>query len=499
MNPYEKAKYSDLLTWLRRHRAIWSHIRVRFVALRFADRWNALWTQITMLDGESNDDLLGGPSCQFEDVLAANVVIPITALPRLLRSIRMGHLPAGAISDLSDLHFSWIDGQVPEPDDLRTELSPQYYQHRDMKSPASWPHAELLFRSTTMSDWYALDRPNRYHWLRGIDGRFRFTGFGTVAQLAIRLGLTDAGNSSSPEDARCSVRIIAPFRARIANVCHNRDTGCLRVSIERSRRIPHDRIHVVLAEPSNTKPPRSPVPLGKDENEVTFDRVSPGEVEVELFDRVLGSISLKKGIVRPLFSAFPRVVALECIDPGGAHLLDDLSSRDSDRHEQGVANLLDLLGYAPLRWDRDTPLPAHARDGRLPIDLMAFHPADRTVLIVECTTDWLGDDKLAKLVTRTNEIATAMRQRLADCTPPVMPLIVVAKPRETAPKALLASADKHGVGVLAEEDVSELVQLLRAGVTAKEVDLRFEGCFPHGGMRRYAATEHSRIEDWSGR
>jgi len=124
MNPYEKAKYSDLLTWLRRHRAIWSHIRVRFVALRFADRWNALWTQITMLDGESNDDLLGGPSCQFEDVLAANVVIPITALPRLLRSIRMGHLPAGAISDLSDLHFSWIDGQVPEPDDLRTELSP---------------------------------------------------------------------------------------------------------------------------------------------------------------------------------------------------------------------------------------------------------------------------------------------------------------------------------------------------------------------------------------
>jgi hypothetical protein len=350
-----------------------------------------------MIDDESTEDLLGGPILEAKEVLALNIILPIEELPLLLRAIRLGRLPARTFGDIPALRFSWIDGDLPKADDFRSNLSPQIYKNTDMKLATSWPHAELLFRSTSLSDWCKPNHADRYNWLRSIDGRFRIAAFGSVAQLATRLGLKEPENIQSLDDARCWIKIVAPFRARISRIRHRRDTDEVQVFVDLSKRIPPERVCVVLAEHNSTRPPRSPFPLRETNNVITIRGVLPGKIEISLFDNVLDSISIKNGSIQPKLSSFPRVVALEFIDPRGSNLLENLSSTDSDCHEQGAANLLQLLGYAPLRWDRKKSPPKNISNGRLAIDLIAFHSTDKIGLIVECTTDWLGDGNARSL------------------------------------------------------------------------------------------------------
>jgi hypothetical protein len=138
-------------------------------------------------------------------------------------------------------------------------------------------------------------------------------------------------------------------------------------------------------------------------------------------------------------------------------------------------------------------------DGTLRFDILALNARDSVLLAVECSSEFYKADKLAKLVTRANELDKALRAAGGmDDAPHIQPVFVVNKKRGVAAQHLVESARQMNIGLIALEDIEDLLDYLSVGEPHSTVLERFEDCFPRnsGPKSRGVFQELGRYEIW---
>ncbi len=183
-----------------------------------------------------------------------------------------------------------------------------------------------------------------------------------------------------------------------------------------------------------------------------------GDVTVALFihigDRCLDSMSV------PLAGSNPRMSAHNLCDPDGPRFTDKLRDDgwlNSKSFETAVGLLFFFLGF------QVDPLSAQKGLGSA-VDHLAHDPGSSVILAVECTVGPPdGGGKLGKLVARSADLAN----RLPDSE--VIAVLATARPKDELSPTELEKADRDDVVLLAQEDLRELWDSARAGVTSGQV------------------------------
>jgi hypothetical protein len=280
----------------------------------------------------------------------------------------------------------------------------------------------------------------------------------------------------------------------------NRQHGGLTVQVERSATLAARSVDVSLTPRHATEPshPMIELPAGSS-GSVTFDDVRPGYAELRLHDDVFDSYSERQGVVRERCRRTARSLVAGIADGGIEPLKKQLAAAKGVAVEPAFARLLFLLGWSPLQLDRNATQPTGLPDGLMRFDVLAFGRHDSVLLAAECSSDWLGDDKLAKLVTRTRELSEVLKAGLAPSdVPRVQPALVVTKPKAVAPPHLLQAAEHHAVGIIAQEDLLELLAYVAADEPEQALVTRFAACFPQGSWLGppNAAYEFGKYDVW---
>ena len=147
----------------------------------------------------------------------------------------------------------------------------------------------------------------------------------------------------------------------------------------------------------------------------------------------------------PNASQNPRRTIYEVFDPRferATELLNQRAKRGVTRdHESAVASLLWVLGFAPVHLGALGDAP----------DVVAIS-ADGNVVVVECTLSSLKtDNKIQKLVDRSNEIRKAL-ERSGLQTKTCIPVIVTSKTRADI-EADVEDCTRRGVLVVTQDDI----------------------------------------------
>lgn len=121
--------------------------------------------------------------------------------------------------------------------------------------------------------------------------------------------------------------------------------------------------------------------------------------------------------------------------------------KDSQNFEEGIALLLNILGFSVSHHGKIKKL----QDGP---DIIALTP-EGNIAVIECTTGLLDkDDKLAKLIQRTNLIKGKLNATYGHLT--VQP-IIVSKLTRAEVSAHIEEAGKHSIAVMCKEELEELL------------------------------------------
>jgi hypothetical protein len=474
--------YLDFIGWLRRCRHFWSHYLLRSVVLETKEGPRALWTDIVLTDSKTKAPVAPKGA---RDIKIISSTGKYAALPHVLRSLRSGVLPPRATGQPKAIRLSWKADDMIAVSQFSLDTSPEAF---GIRGPAStyqewgqYPRGILTFELGLLSSW-SNGHEGRYPWLLGLDDQARRTGCRDLFDLGTRAGLLGDVGVNSSANAVPQLRVIAPFLIRISGASVDREAGELTVEVTRSKHLTSRRVAVTLAETdqSGALRPAIKVPAG---SKVTarFKDIKGGHAELRLHDSIIDSYSRRQGILREPFRRSARSAITSVLEGGLAPLRTALEKAQGTAVEPALTRLLILLGWSAISLSRNASQPSGVREGIMRFDVLAFGHRDTMVLAVECSSDWFGDDKLAKLVTRAREVESVLGGTMAvSDIPRVQPVVVVTKARKVAPPHLLLAAEKHAVGVIAREDLLDLVEYLAASEPHRALNNRFAACFPQG-------------------
>jgi hypothetical protein len=496
--------YLDFGRWLRRCRHFWSHYRLRSVVLEARDvPRRALWTDIVLADSDAEPEPVPGELTRARDIKIITSVGSYAKLPILLRSLRSGQLPNWATGESTPIPLSWKADAMVAVSQFSLDPSPEAFAIKDpLKKHQGWaqyPRGVLTFEVGLLSPWWNA-RDGRYQWLVGLDDQARRTGCRDLFDLGQRLGLLGDIGSNSSSNAVPQLRVVAPYLVKISGATVDRKAGALTVDVVRSHRLVSHSIEVTLVETDRSDPLRPAVVLVSGTNvSARFEGIRGGHAELRLHDDVCDSFSRRQGILREPCRRSARSAVAGVLEGGLGPLKAALEKAQGAAIEPALTRLLFLLGWSCTSLSRNASQPAGMPDGLMRFDILAFGKRDSILLAVECSSDWFGDDKLAKLVTRSRELGSVLAKGLAPSDVPcVQPALVVTKERAVAPPHLLAAAENHGVGVIAREDLLDLVTYLGGDEPPQSLSERFATCFPQGSWLGPPNTIHEfgKYETW---
>jgi hypothetical protein len=151
--------------------------------------------------------------------------------------------------------------------------------------------------------------------------------------------------------------------------------------------------------------------------------------------------------------AAPRIAVVQNLGGGVARLDEMLSAKGKD-FEDRITILFHLLGFNPVHYG--------AIDGEVP-DVVVFSDIPGLLLVVECTGREIdNNNKLTKLVNRTNEIARVTENLRA------IPVIITPLPRSDIGKSELEKAGKEKIVVITKDEILRLIQMAIEGSKQSE-------------------------------
>jgi hypothetical protein len=438
------------------------------------------------------------PNIQHQDFQVFDVVLKSTALHALLRGIRNGHLPQGALAGVPAMKLAWAPTDKPAIDSFEDLISPKEY---DLPFGSARSRVEINARPGSLSSWWQ-NNTDRRDFLRRLENRFETLGHGQLHQMGFRIGVLTFGTARFHENSSTMIKLVAPLPARIVQVTQDRAADALTVAVEVAKTYPQGRLSVRLVEQEGSYRSERRLRTGKRRlMRVTFRRLAPGAGYVLLCDSEHGIIGRRHGRIRSSSIPTRRAVAHYLMDPKFERVSEDLRSTKAEQHERAVALVLHLLGYSTSWWGRKMPMPKGVQTGRDAADIVATSRDDRGILVIECSTDWLGgdDDKIAKLVGRTNRVRRILHEATPDDIVDVQGVVAIGKERADAPDATVASLARHKVALLAADDLEDLLALLKAGVSDEELSSRFRQCLPTevDFEQKVTSSDQAPFDDWS--
>lgn len=168
----------------------------------------------------------------------------------------------------------------------------------------------------------------------------------------------------------------------------------------------------------------------------------------------------------------PRILAYSYFDENLTILRQYLNGSKGTEFEIGVGVLLHFCGfnvgaYGRVKGEKGTSSIQEE------IDLLAFTPFSNDVVAVECTTKDLNPrEKISKLSRRVKEI----RERLPEFL--ITPLIFTSCKKDLISTSDLTKANTEGIGVVASEEIQELLKMTEAQKQPNEVLGYLQGLIP---------------------
>jgi hypothetical protein len=477
MSPYAIHQLKRFLRWVRLHETTWSYIHVSGIALKLDGYWLCPSIRLVLTDSRKVSGALGKSVFRAGPVLGFRVSVQSDRLRELMSAMWKGKIERQMLPQLPGALATRFDDEKP-PEQLH--LNDRLSFDSKIAGEAGWPRYELECEGPTLSAW-CQKKANRGEWLQDLERRFKVHGFGSVGDLAMRLGLplSSAGHLAG-EHFKHSV--VAPLRARLRGAKHDRIADCLVATVDVGHRVDREKLRLVVSQPMSGKVPRRPARLsGAGESErIVYEAPVAGAADVSLCHRDIGEIATARLHVEPPLLVSPRVVIYRQLDPDLVQLTADVASRNPAQHERGISILLVLLGYAALWSPRELPQPKGVASGKHAVDIPVFAGGGRSAYIVECTTDWPPDAKVLKLVKRTNLANKTLGVEIGAQAPHVRGIMVVAQSRDDVPAGVRLTVRRNRVGLMTNEDALSLVDDLKAGYPLRELARRVEARFEEG-------------------
>jgi Holliday junction resolvase len=470
-----------MLRWVRRHEPVWTHVHLTGIAVRIGGDWIAIWTRVALADSPPGRSLLGKSVVRSDGVLAFRVGAPVGELRTILSEIGRGEITARRLGRSVGSVRTWCPPGASPTGLSFSDYVNSAYMGSKTEGPDGWPRVELDLRGGALAQW-AGEKTERFEYLAGVERRFKALRFGSIGELASRLGFRYA--SSDFIYAQSQSSFAAPLPARLVSAEHDRTRNVIAVVLEVGPRVSRSRMGVGLAQVDGRPPPPE---IQVPDSKTRFVRIkipnpSEGAAEIFLTYRDLGVIGSLKVEVKPGRKPWPRCAVLSLIDPGFKQIREDLASTKPELHERGTALLLETLGYAAVWWTRGLPQPKGSRSGKHAQDIVAFSGHNSECLVVECKTDWLSEAKINTLVGRANAVAHVLeRESTADAVR-TRALLVVARPRHETPRAVTDAVRRNRAGLMALDDATDLLEMVEQRLPLKVVRDRFEGLFEPGGV-----------------
>jgi tRNA A-37 threonylcarbamoyl transferase component Bud32 len=208
------------MTWVRKRRAIWSHVRVAGIGLRDGDHWQNVWSSIVLVDEPKTPLPSGAPVHVDSDVCVFRDTLPIAVLPALICDLKRGEFSPGRFGSIErfvlrcpnvEVDGKPPSGQRPEPSGhpylltaIRREAAPE--------APEQWTRVELEFRTGPLSEHFG---QSFYRKLEEIDERLT-SSIGSLNDLGRKLGLKEQnGHVNEVWTHPATVRLSAPIPLRL--------------------------------------------------------------------------------------------------------------------------------------------------------------------------------------------------------------------------------------------------------------------------------------------
>lgn len=463
-------RFLDLAT----RTGFWQSVDLRVCAIRDDSRWINLVTR-GFLDHRAPGSIPGFPPVIRSDFRAWQDVLPIAELPAVVRGIASG---------TADLGFGCVTYRG------RSNDAPRDIQYavRELAAP---------YRSTEHDSWscHALLGHGSSMWdLVRAAGRDPFELEGMIRSGPNAYdGLAHLMRAFCARPRRFDIRTSTTIIELIAPLAVSFDRGrtayspeCVTVALKSAADIFVAKAELHWTTENTGEPPRhGSVRLGEREWRPGTDTfrcqvdvpLRDGDATATLFinigDRCVDCMSVL------LAGSNPRMRAHNLCDPDGPRLAEKLRDdqwRNAKEFETAVGLLLFFLGF------QVDPLSAQKGLGNA-VDHLAHDPGSSVILAVECTVGPPdGGGKLGKLVARSADLGS----RLPDSE--VIAVLATARPRAELSPSELEKAERDDVVLLAREDLRELGDSARAGVTGTQVVRRLRRHLSHGRIRRFRGS-----------
>jgi hypothetical protein len=242
------------------------------------------------------------------------------------------------------------------------------------------------------------------------------------------------------------------------------------------------------------------VPAGSPDVEVVFEIDGGDAVEVRLHDDVLDTFGTRHLLTPRRFRRTVRSALARLFDE-----VEPLRTRLRESRGRSLQDplkeLLELLGLYVKPIDGAVVKRAGLPEGVGEFDLLAERRDQGCLLAVEGTSGWCGPEKLGRIVARAKELGRLLRPDVApEELTVVLPALAVNKPRQLAADHLLKSARDYEVGVIALEDMMDLLDMVGLGERPSAISERFADCFPSTAalLLRRAYDDIQVYERWDG-
>ncbi len=424
----------------------WKTIDVRAVAITLHGTWAGLAIRATLTSAQLSSPVQ--PTIELPDFTAVHERHGIESLAELLHTLETGVLRFGGRA----ISYGRIEQNclVPTPPDF-------YFQMNRRSDPwvqgdLSFPTALLEIRGEQIHR-LLQDRPEALDWrLRALD-----TPYDGLDDLLVGfVGLSKPSWGRTTETA--VIQVVAPIQVRLGEGCQL-SRGKLNIEVEAIGYESIDDVSVSMIAAGRT--------AGLQRVSVGFNR---GDWQGHGTSRVAyRQLDLGDTTSATLFLRFRQnaLDATTVADPAG--LLDNpriaacshfdrdlnryqLALRGEGRDRSGdfeiaVATLFHFCGFNTGPYGR---LPGIQEE----IDVVAFVPGRPYIVAAECTVAEIdANEKLSKLSRRSK----ALRETLPGFS--VCPLLVTPLARRDITDLDLAKATAEGIGVLAAEELEELLEL----------------------------------------
>jgi hypothetical protein len=461
--------------WVSKRAELWSHLHFAAVAVRVGEDWFAIAGALHLAPTADPPRRVGCPIFATDEICALCFVTSASALPDLIAHLRRGAIPEGSLPGLDRT----IRVECPAGTPLLEDGGSEYTRPGTVGFGRSEPlRFEARLRGEAIGKLFP-DALAAQELLRRLDRECEGAGQGSISELCDDLRLRDMPGGDINLGTWAAFRLEAALPFWIANTGQDADRSCVEVTLAIPERVPRVNLQLVYrAKPGGRVFDPVGVPEGGPNVTFVVAREPPlGDAEV-ILSYAKQKVDSQHVRVRPPLRIWPALVAMGVLDSDLTLLKEGLTGEDAVRHERSVAHLLGLLGFSSFWWgpnvkQKKLPLPQDAPDVVLCSD------DQQVVIVIECTTEQLGDKKLRYLVDRTKGVRDRLREVLAEDAPLVRPLLALARPRGRVPESLLNLIRADGAGILTMDDATDLLDMVSGGVPRSEQLARFDQLFLH--------------------